>query len=60
MSQDGGTSRRVAVVPYLWLIGFFVAPFLLILKISLSDRARARPPYLPSSAQAHGTPCDSS
>ena len=47
MAQDGGTSRRVAVVPYLWLIGFFVVPFLLILKISLSDRARARPPYLP-------------
>ena len=47
MSQDGGTSRRVAVVPYLWLIGFLVVPFLLILKISLSDRARARPPYLP-------------
>ncbi len=47
MSQDGGASRRVAVVPYLWLIGFFVVPFLLILKISLSDRARARPPYLP-------------
>ncbi len=47
MSQNGGTSRRVAVVPYLWLIGFFVVPFLLIFKISLSDRARARPPYLP-------------
>ena len=47
MLQDGGTSRRVAVVPYLWLISFFVVPFLLILKISLSDRARARPPYLP-------------
>lgn len=47
MSQGGGTSRRVAAVPYLWLIGFFVVPFLLILKISLSDRARARPPYLP-------------
>lgn len=47
MLQDGGTSRRVAVVPYIWLTGCFVVPFLLILKISLSDRARARPPYLP-------------
>jgi putrescine transport system permease protein len=47
MSQGGGTSRRVAVVPYLWLICFCLVPFLLILKISLSDRARARPPYLP-------------
>ena len=47
MTRDGGASRRLAVVPYLWLLGFFVVPFLLILKISLSDRARARPPYLP-------------
>ena len=54
MSEDGGTSRRVAVVPYLWLIGFFVVPFLLILKISLSDRARARPPYLPQLDLAEG------
>ena len=47
MTRDGGTSRRIAVVPYLWLLSFFVIPFLLILKISLSDQARARPPYLP-------------
>jgi putrescine transport system permease protein len=47
MARGGGASRRIAVVPYLWLITFFVVPFLLILKISLSDRARARPPYVP-------------
>jgi ABC-type spermidine/putrescine transport system permease subunit I len=47
MPQGGGTSRRIAVAPYLWLISFFVVPFLLILKISLSDQVRARPPYFP-------------
>ena len=34
--------------PSLWLFLFFAIPFGLIVKISLSDHARARPPYLPS------------
>jgi len=44
-----GSRWRVAIVaiPYLWLIAFLLVPFGLILKISLSDQARARPPYLP-------------
>jgi putrescine transport system permease protein len=37
----------VVVVPYVWLLLFFVAPFLIILKISLSDTAIAMPPYTP-------------
>ena len=37
----------VVAVPYLWLLLFFTAPFLIILKISLSDTAIAMPPYLP-------------
>ena len=37
----------VIAVPYLWLIAFLLVPFGLIFKISLSDQARARPPYLP-------------
>lgn len=42
-------TARLAVigVPYLWLIAFFAIPFGFILKISLSDQARARPPYSP-------------
>ena len=35
------------VVPYVWLLLFFAAPFLIILKISLSDTAIAMPPYVP-------------
>src|SRR5210317_2179958 len=35
-------------VPYLWLLALFLVPFLIVLKISLSDTALAIPPYLPT------------
>ena len=35
-------------MPYLWLLLFFLTPFLLILKISLADPAVAMPPYTPT------------
>jgi len=35
-------------VPYLWLLALFLVPFLIVLKISLSDTALAIPPYTPS------------
>jgi putrescine transport system permease protein len=34
-------------IPYLWLLALFLVPFLIVLKISLSDTALAIPPYLP-------------
>jgi putrescine transport system permease protein len=37
----------IVLVPYLWLLLFFVAPFLIIFKISLSDTAISMPPYFP-------------
>ncbi|NIX77107.1 ABC transporter permease [Microvirga terricola] len=37
----------VPAVPYLWLGVFFLVPFLIVLKISLSDTAVAQPPYKP-------------
>jgi putrescine transport system permease protein len=39
--------RLVIAVPYLWLAAFFLVPFLIVLKISLSQAALAQPPYLP-------------
>ncbi|MCG6859610.1 MAG: ABC transporter permease subunit [Salaquimonas sp.] len=36
------------VVPYAWLLVFFLAPFFIVLKISLSDLAVAMPPYTPT------------
>lgn len=34
-------------IPYLWLVIFFLLPFAIVLKISLSETVLAQPPYLP-------------
>ncbi|MFX0545425.1 ABC transporter permease subunit [Roseovarius sp. S1116L3] len=36
------------IIPYLWLVALFLVPFLIVLKISLSDIALAIPPYTPT------------
>ncbi|WP_417524587.1 ABC transporter permease subunit [Marinovum sp.] len=42
--------RRLTLIaiPYLWLLALFLVPFLIVLKISLSDTAIAIPPYTPT------------
>jgi putrescine transport system permease protein len=40
-------ARLVVAAPYLWLLAFFLVPFLIVLKISLSETAIALPPYTP-------------
>ncbi len=42
--------RRFALIalPYGWLLALFLVPFLIVLKISLSDTALAIPPYTPT------------
>jgi putrescine transport system permease protein len=35
------------MAPYLWLVAFFLVPFAIVFKISLSQTAIAQPPYLP-------------
>jgi putrescine transport system permease protein len=48
--KTGGRSwgaRAVLLAPYLWLAIFFLAPFVIVLKISLSQAALAQPPYVP-------------
>jgi putrescine transport system permease protein len=50
MKQQQGRSfgRQLVVrMPYLWLLAFFLVPFLIVLKISLSQTAIAQPPYTP-------------
>jgi putrescine transport system permease protein len=37
----------VLALPYTWMLAFFLAPFLIIFKISLSQTAIAQPPYTP-------------
>ncbi|UWS03955.1 ABC transporter permease subunit [Phaeobacter inhibens] len=34
-------------IPYAWLLALFLVPFAIVFKISLSDAAVARPPYMP-------------
>jgi putrescine transport system permease protein len=41
------SAKLVVLAPYLWLIAFFFVPFLIVLKISLSQTAIAQPPYVP-------------
>ncbi len=43
----GWGARLVIGVPYLWLLAFFLVPFVIVLKISLSQTALALPPYVP-------------
>jgi putrescine transport system permease protein len=53
----GGWSGRrwlVAAPPFLWLCALFLAPFLLVLKIALSQRVNTRPPYAPALAWEDG------
>jgi putrescine transport system permease protein len=42
-----GGGRLVVLIPYLWLITFFLVPFVIVAKISLSQTAMALPPYTP-------------
>ena len=39
--------RRAVIIPYVWLIAFFLVPFLIVFKISLSETTVAQPPYTP-------------
>src|ERR1700689_1421479 len=40
-------ANLVVRVPYAWLVAFFLVPFLIVLKISLSQTMIAQPPYTP-------------
>ncbi len=37
----------VALVPYFWLAAFFLVPFAIVFRLSLSDDVLAQPPYAP-------------
>lgn len=51
MGKPIGTNwgRRVTIgVPYLWLFLFFLLPFFIVFKISISEPVIAQPPYAPA------------
>ena len=46
--REESSWRMLAVrIPYAWLLAFFLVPFLIVLKMSLSQTAIAQPPYTP-------------
>src|SRR6185295_16338084 len=47
IQQRHWTTRAAILVPYAWLVAFFLLPFLIVLKISFSQTVIAQPPYLP-------------
>ncbi len=47
MKVRGDRTRLAALAPFLWLGLFFLFPFLLVAKLSLSETALAMPPYAP-------------
>ncbi|MFG1350960.1 ABC transporter permease subunit [Xanthobacter autotrophicus] len=55
MAGEKGHGRWfVIAVPYLWLLALFLAPFLIVFKISLSQDVVAQPPYAPTLDLAQG------
>ncbi len=48
-TENAGRLYRLAVIglPYLWLVIFLLIPFLIVLRISLSETQLAQPPYSP-------------
>ncbi len=47
-------ARATIAIPFLWLAVFFLLPFLIVFKISLSDDAVAQPPYVPALSFSEG------
>jgi putrescine transport system permease protein len=47
-------SRLVILIPYAWLLFFFLIPFFIVFRISLSTTAIAQPPYEPAFVLADG------
>jgi len=48
------SNRLVIIIPYLWLLFFFLLPFLIVLRIALSDLEYGAPPYTPQFSLADG------
>ena len=46
-TRASGGGLSAVLIPYAWLVLFFLLPFLIVLKISLSATAIEQPPYTP-------------
>lgn len=52
--KDHSWRRYAVAIPYVWLLIFFLAPFAIILKISMADPVVAQPPFTPLFDDAGG------
>ena len=52
--KDHSWRRYAVAIPYVWLLLFFLAPFAIILKISMADPVIAQPPFTPLFDDAGG------
>jgi putrescine transport system permease protein len=52
--KDHSWRRYAVALPYVWLLIFFLAPFAIILKISMADPVVAQPPFTPLFDDAGG------
>jgi putrescine transport system permease protein len=52
--RRGSGRGAVLALPYAWLLLFFLVPFLIVLKISLSETAVGVPPYAPLVTSGEG------
>jgi len=48
------SNRLVILIPYVWLLFFFLLPFLIVLRIALSDLEYGSPPYIPQFSYGDG------
>ena len=55
-SQRSSWQKFALRFPYAWLVAFFLVPFLIVIKIGLSQPAIAQPPYTPVFDLAAGWP----
>ena len=46
-NHAGRSGWLIVLAPYIWLVAFFLAPFLIVAKISLSQSTLMQPPYVP-------------
>jgi putrescine transport system permease protein len=53
-ARRSAAERLVLGAPWAWLAVFFLIPFLIVVKISLSQGALAQPPYTPAFDLADG------
>ncbi|HTT00647.1 MAG TPA: ABC transporter permease subunit [Steroidobacteraceae bacterium] len=55
-ARSSSGRRLIAGIPIAWLLALFLVPFLIVLKISLSEVRLAVPPYAPLLQWRHGIP----